>query len=368
MDPALREAYQVIQATAPQFFKGATDHTIRERPLLKMIQQSGNMVMNLRAPKYVWKIRVRQPKPKVIENGARTVWDETDAYETLEMGHAEVQVTDSMNRRDQMINASSPNQIIDIIGEKYDELVKSMSRMISEQFYADASSGTGVGQLTGLKSFMKPVGVATDQVAIPAPGTEYANLSIELASLGGWWSQDLAPTFPNASLGVDWPEGRGDSEYDFNTPTMLNMNATYNGDTGWNNNCLKMLRRMNSLIKRRCGSSTVPTAHMMGHSLMHEVKDKIELRERTYVTDYQKTLGFPDVLNYEGSMIFDDFECPAREGYSFNPSDITIFSVNDQLFYSDDSWETVEQKSLMMVGFLGNYAFTPRTMGAFVAL
>ena len=147
MDPALREAYQVIQATAPQFFKGATDHTIRERPLLKMIQQSGNMIMNLRAPKHVWKVMVRQPKPKIIENGSVLDFGENKVYETLEMGHVEVMVTDSMGRRDQMINASSPNQVIDIIGAKYDELVKIMSRMISEQFYADGSAGT---QLTGL--------------------------------------------------------------------------------------------------------------------------------------------------------------------------------------------------------------------------
>jgi hypothetical protein len=214
---------------------------------------------------------------------------------------------------------------------------------------------------------MRPDGVATDQVAIPLAGTEYAGMSIEVGNLGGWWSQDLAVS-PNAALGTDWPFGRGDSDYDWNSPTMFNMNATFTGDTGWSNNCLKILRRMNDTIKRRCGSSTTPTAHMLGNSLLHEAKDKLETRERTFVSDYQKNLGFPDVMTYEGSMIFDDFNCPDREGYSFSPSDITLFSVHDQLFYSQDSWEVPEQKTLMAVGFLGNFAFTPKTMGAFVAL
>ncbi len=367
MDPALKEALLVIKTTAPQYFKEATDHTIRNRPLLKMLQQSGNLMFNMKATKFVWPILVREPKPRVLDGGQRTVWSGIDAYENLEIDHAEIEVTDVMNRRDQMINANSPQQIVDVIGSKFDQLVKAMSKMINDQFYADNTSGTGVGQLTGINSFIKPTGASSDQVAIPTSGTTYGGKSVELGSLGGWWSSDMT-TPPNATLANDWPEGKGATEYDYNTPTMLNMNAAFNGDTGWNNNCLKLLRRMNSIIRRRCGEGTTPTVHLLGHSLMHEVKDKLEGRERLYVSDYQKSLGFPNIMTYEDCMVMDDYACPARAGYSFNPGEMALYSVHDQLFFTDESWETPEQKSLMLCGFLGNWVFKPKVTGSFCAL
>lgn len=367
MDNALKEALLVVKTTAPQYFKEATDHTIRNRPLLKMLQQQGNLMFNMKATKFVWPILVREPKVRVLDGGQRSVWNQTDAYENLEIDHAELEATDTMGRRDQMINANSPQQIVDVMGGKFDQLVKSMSKMINSQFYADNTSGVNTGMLTGIRSIIKPAGASSDEVAIPASGSTYGGKSLELASLGGWWSTDRT-TPPNATAATDWPFGNGATEYDYNTPTMLNMSAAFNGDTGWANNCLKLFRRMSELIRRRCGEGSAPTVQLLGLDLLNEFKDKLEGRERLYVSDYTKSLGFPNVMSYEDSVVMTDFDCPTRSGYAFNPSEMALYSVHDQLFFTDESWETPEQKSLMLVGFLGNWVHKPKCTGAYVAL
>lgn len=369
MDNALKEALQVVKTTAPQYFKDATDHTIRHRPLLKMLQQQGNLMFNYRAPKFVWAIEVKEPKTRVLSGrgGNRSTWIDTDVYENLEIDHAELEATQAMFRRDQMINANSPNQIVDIMGKKFDQLVKSVSNEISRQFYVDNTSGVNTAMLTGLRSIIKPAGASTDQVAIPTSGSTYGGKSLELADLGGYWSTDLA-TSPNATAATDWPMGSGSTEYDYNTPKMLNINAAFNGDTGWANNCLKVFRYMQTAVKRCCGPGAAPNVHLLGADLVLQFKDKLEGRERLYVSDYEKSLGFPDLMVYENAIVMEDFDCPAGAGYAINPSEMALYSVHDQLFFTDESWETAEQASLLLVGFLGNWVHKPRCTGAYVKL
>ena len=369
MDSALKEALLVVKTTAPQYFKEATDHTVRSRPLLKMLQQTGNLMFNMRATKFVWPILVREPKVRVVDGGSRTVFDQTDAYENLEIDHAELEATDSLGRRAQMINAQSPQQIVDIIGGKMDQLVRTMSRRIGAEFYVDNSSGVNVNRMTGIQSFIKASGAATDQVAYPSSGATYGGKSIELANLGGQWSNDLGVgNYPNATVATDWPLGSGSAEYDYNSPKMLNYNADYNGDTGWSDNCLKLMRRMTEVIKRTSGEGSGPTVHILGQRLLNEFKDKIETRERNYISDYSKSMGFPSMMTYENAVVMTDFDCPSSKGFAINPSEMALYSVHSDLFFTDEDWASLEQRSVMLCGFLGNWVHKPKCTGAYVGL
>jgi hypothetical protein len=363
---ALDEALQVIKTTAPQYFKEATDHTIRGRLVLAMMESQGNIVMNYKAPKFIWTVTVREPKARVITGGNGHTFTNTDTEETLEIDHKEFEVTEALPRRTQMINSNSPNALVDLAGEKLDKCLKTATRTLNKFFFADNSSGVNVGKPTGIKSFIKPgTAAAPDIVVLPASGTTYAGKSIELASLGGYWSTDLAVP-PSAAAATDWPWGSGSSEYDWNTPKMFRVNGTFNGSTGWANNCLKVLRRSAAVLKSATGEGGAPVAQLLGLQLYSEVEDKLEERERTRVSDYAKSLGFPDVLTYGDAVLMKDFDCPSREGYGINPNECCLYSVHDQLFLTDTSWESLHQMSTFLAGFLGNYAWTPRSTAAYI--
>lgn len=369
MASALDEALLTIKTTAPKYLKGAEDHTIRKRLLLKILQVSGNMIYNVRSPQMIWDVEVREPKVRVLSGGNRHTFDQTDAYEQLCIDHAELEATDMLPRRQQMINNDSPQQIVDLAGTKMEKLTKRMSRMINSQFFADNSTGANTGMMTGIKSFIKPdlTTPNTDQVVLPEAGSQYGGKSIELGNLGGQWSSDLAVP-PSSIAATDWPWGQGATEYDWNTPKILNSTADFNGDAGWGNNCLKLLRRMSDVLKSTGGEGDAPTVHLLGLDLIQEVKDKIETRERNYISDYAKTLGFPDTIQYEGGIVTHDFDCPSSEGYAINPNDVALYTVHDQLFFLDGGWETPEQSSLFLVGFLGNWRMNPKSAGAYIQL
>ena len=367
---ALKEALLTIKTTAPKYLKGAEDHTIRKRLLLKILQVSGNIIYNVRTPQMIWDVEVREPKVRVMNGGQRHQFIQTDAYEQLCIDHAELESTDQLPRRQQMINSNSPQQIVDLAGTKMEKLVRRMSRMVNSQFYADNSTGVNTGMMTGIKSFLKPdlVGsAAADQVLLPTAGTTYGGKSIELGAFGGQWSANLG-TSPSSVSANDWPWGQGSTEYDWNTPKMLNTNATFNGQTGWTQNCLHVMRRMSGVLASTGGEGDAPTVHLLGLDLLQEAKDKLEERERLYgYSDYAKQLGFPDTLQYEGAVVSHDYDCPSQEGYAINPNEIALYSVHDQLFFTNASWETLEQASVMLCGFLGNWRWVPKCVGGYFA-
>lgn len=365
---ALAEALSILKITTPEYFKEATDHTIRNRLILKILQSQGNIMMNVKTPEKKWVVEVREPEVRALGSTSRHVFRGNDVHETMSICHAELESTDIMKRRDQMINSNSPNAIVDEVGEKMDRLVKVMTRTLNKQFYIDNSTGINVDMMTGIESFIRPAAIAPgDLAAIPDAGTTYGGKSVEIGSLGGAWSTDLA-TPPNTAAATDWPFGSGDPEYDWNTPKMFNTNATVGTDTGWDNNCLKLMRRMGDVLESTGGDGAAPVVQLLGLDYYSQFKDKLEERERLYISDYAKSLGFPDTMVYEGAVVVKDFDCPSSKGYAVNPNHMCLYSVHDQLFFTDADWSTESQLSAFLVGFLGNYCWTPKYTGAYLAL
>ena len=362
---ATAEALASLKVTIPAYFREATDHTIRRRLLLKLLDIQGNVVRNVQTPKFFWDIEVREAKVRALGGSDRHVWDENDVHEQLWLDHAELEATDVMRRRFQMLNTGSPQAIVQEAGKKMDRLVKSMTRRLNAQFYID-NSGTQSNMLTGVGSFLKyQTPNPADWILIPQVGTSYGGMSIELGVLGGNWSSDL-PTPPSSVLGNDWPDGQGSPEYDYNAPKMMNVNGPIGGSTGWANNALKAIRRMTQRIKSTGGEGETPVLQLMDNEMYSQVEDLLEQRERLRISDYAAKLGFPDTLTYGGSLLSTDFDCPAGQGYAINPEHTILYTVHSDLFFTDTDWSTESQLSQFLVGFLGNYAHTPKYTGAYI--
>jgi hypothetical protein len=358
-------ALLAVKTTAPQYLKDATDMTIRRRLILKLLQESGNMIFNWRSPSMTWKVKVRTPKGRAMTAGQRSIFKMHDAYEELTISHASFEVTDKLDRMTQMINETSPNQIIDLAGTKMEDLVLEASRILAEQFYVDAS-GANSDQFTGVQTFFKAHSstVSTDIVALPDSAISYGGKSIGLGQFGGFWSNTLTGSYPSSVLAKDWPEGSGSPEYDWNSPKMLKYNGNWGAaSNSWANNCTKVLRRGSSYIAHTSGQDMAPIVNVLSNRLYNEFRDNLETRERLNVSDYAKELGFPDIMNYEGALITTDFNCPADRGYGINPAEMALYSVHDSLFFTDGPiWSTPEQSTLLLVGALGNWRYNLRGM------
>lgn len=356
------EAMSVVKATAPKYIKGATDLTIRRRLVLAMLNQSGNIAYNVKAPKLIWDVECREPRGRFLSGGERSQFTTHDAYEQLEIDHAEFEYTDKMARRTQQLNSNSPQQIVDIGGRIMERLTEQCTKQLGKQFYADNTSGSNTSMLTGIESFMKPhaSATATDKIIVPSATATYGGKNIGLGALGGTWSAN--GTANSSVTANDWPEGSGSAEYDYMAPKMFNYLANWGGSANtWEANSCRILRRSKEILLHTGGEGSAPVAHLLALDLYNAFRDHLEARERLQVSDYARTLGFPDVLTYEGAIVSPDFDCPSGKGYGVSLSDMSLYSVNDQLFCTDGpTWTTEDQASLFLVMFFGNWKWNPK--------
>lgn len=356
---------QAIKNTAPKYLPGAVNQTIRHRFLLSYLQKAGRFVFNEGGTNCTWNVTIRQPETRSTR-GQRAQFIASDTKEQLTISHAQLEGTDLLDRNTMMVN-KEPLAIVKLTETKLDELVTSLADTMCSQIYVDNTSDSS--QLTGLQSIMRPdVGAATDRMAVPAAGAAYGGKSMVLGDQGGAWSSNLGVNRPNTVISTDWPDGNGSSQYDYLAPKMFNYTGDWTSGTTdtWALNCEKLMRRAKVAIRTLGGAGAAPMLMVFAPELYNELLDNIQNRERLFVSDYNKELGFPEALTFEGATLAYDYDCPSGKGYAINPQEMALYSVHDQLMYTDGpTWDMREQAYLFLVGFLGNLRWNPKHFAEF---
>ena len=314
-----------------------------------------------------WNVKIRQPDIRST-NGQRPQFVNSDVYEQLTITHAQLEGTDTIDRNTMLVTKGE-TMIVDLTQEKLDNLVESMADKMCSQIYIDNTTDTN--QYTGLQTFIKgSVGAGTDKMAVPAAGTTYGGKSMVLGAEGGSWSADLPAASRFNSLAthqIDWPLGKGSSEFDYLASKMFNYAGDWStGTNNWEVNCEKLIRRARSSINSLGGKGRAPTLHVFAQELYNQLQDSVQNRERLKPSDYAAKMGFPETLSYEGALVEYDFDCPPDKGYAINPNEVSLYSVTDQLMYVDGpTWDTREQAYLFLVGTMGNFRFNPKCFASY---
>lgn len=356
---------QAIKAIAPKYLPGAVDHTIRNRFLLSYLQKAGRFVFNVDGRDCTWNVKIRQPEVRST-GGQRPQFVQSDVHEQLNITHAQLEGTDTIDRNTMMVNKGE-TQIVNLTEEKLNDLVDSLADKLCSQVYINNSTDTN--QYTGLQTFIQgEVTSNNDRVAVPASGTTYGGKSIVLGAAGGTWSANLASANRfNSGLTNDWPEGSGDSQYDYLAPKILNYTGSWSSGTNdWATNCEKLIRRARVMINSLSGKGRAPMLHVLSSQLYNELQDTVQVRERLKPSDYADKMGFPETLSYEGALVEYDFDCPAGKGFALNPQEMSLYSIEKGLMYVDGpTWDTREQAYLFLVGAFGNFRFNPKCFASY---
>lgn len=357
---AIPSTILAIKNTAPKYLQGVTDQTVRNRFLLAYLEREGRILYNENAPQHVWLVKVREPEVENGGGGSPVVFKTHDTHEQLSISHAQMQATNALDHKTYLIN-KSPTQIANLTETLLKDLTTTITRKIGDSLYSDNSSDASL--ITGIRSIMQPHAstAATDLVAIPSATATYGGKLLKLGAFGGRWSNNGAPYFSSVAAN-DWPEGNGDPNYDALSPKMWQYTGSWtNGTNSWATNGERILRRSRITMESLGGLGMTPTLHLLAPDLYATFLDSLVSRERLQVSDYAKSLGFPNVLQFEGAMLEKDYSCPAGRGYGINPAEMALYSMTDQLFFIDGpEWSIHAQAFVMLVGFIGNVRWNPK--------
>ncbi len=368
----MSEAILAIRNTAPKYLKGASDQTIRNRFWLALLQSEGRILYNQSGTSCTWNVRARQPVARTHSSGSGVVYEQHQAFEQLTVPVAGLIGSQALDLKVQMMN-KGPLAIVDLYADAMDSVLASVGNRLSAELFVRNTGNDD--QIVGIDTPMVPDGsvVAGDRIALPSSSAAYGGKLVRPGSYGGSWSSNLsASARPSSLLTTDWPLGSGSSDYDFITPKLLNYTSTSWGTGGnsWADNCEHVVRRARSWIRHTSGETKLPSLHMLAQELFDEFQDRLVTRERLQVSDYAGKLGFSaeNVINYNGSMIKAEFDCPAGTGYAVNLEEMSLFSLHDQLFYLvGPEFNTTALAHEVAIGFFGNLRFNPKHIAKYGA-
>lgn len=358
----------VINDTAPKYLQGAADMTIRGRFLLAMLKKYGRIKFNGNSYQKTWDLEFAQQVIQAYGDAGQLTFSRNDLYRQLTVDWRGYKATDLMTEKERLMNSGDV-----AIVKRYDQIMPTLTKSLTNKFagelFVDGNATGNSNRLHGLESFCG-VGTCASTDRVAQPSDTYAGRSTALGAEGGTWSA-LMTTKPNSTIAKDWPDGSGDSEYDYMSPKLINYSASTwgTGSTSWEDNCSRVLRQATIWLTRVGGKDGRPTMHLLASDLFYPYLNSREPQLRIMVPFKEaEDLGFTDVVNQEGVAIQQDFDVPAQTGYCINVNQMELESLDSVLFSSRGPEYSIKDDAyLFMVGFFGNCTYSCKHFGKIAA-
>lgn len=350
----------VINTTKPAYMKGASDLTQRKRLLFAMLKRKGRFTYNNSGYEFRWQAEFSQPTMHQHGDGSMIDFTNHQAFQQAVLPWSGYQASDSITMKQKAMN-SGANALVDLFKTKQGRLMKKLQNGLASEIY-QAGGGSGrENAIYGIETFMTGANAAAGN-RISTPNDSYAGLNTNLADQGGTWTSALS-TYPNATLAKDWPDGTGDSEYDYWAPKLVNWSSTGwgTGSTTFEDNCWRVISQTITWLTHTNGDEGGPELCVLAPNLFQAYKNHEEAIRRINIPHkVANDLGFSGfTLNQDGCAISSDYDCPVNVGYMLNTSKMEIASLMPELFWMRGPTEDPRSgyAALWACGFYGQTKF-----------
>lgn len=354
----------IVKAAAPKYLKKVADLTMRMRLWLKMLERRGLVTLNYTGShESIFTLDYKEPPIESYGDAGTINYQRRDYLKQGTIDWRGYIGTDLMTLKEKEMLKGGDHVIVNRYARIFPKLDKGLRNTLGTEIYIDGNAPGNENRYCGLDTFTGAGACAvTDLVA--QPNSSYFGISTELHQ-SGRWSQGLGDgNYPNATIGYDWPEGEGSSDFDYNSPKLVNWssNAWGTGSTAWEDNCERVLRRTIQWLTMTSGSEMPALMCMMAGHMLSGVKNHFEARHRILAPHKEaEELGFSDVLNFEGCGLKAEFGCPANTGYVMDISQMELAILCDELIkHKGPDWDTTSASWRFLVYTFGNFIFKPK--------
>lgn len=374
-----------VATTIADYGKGAEAELVGKRLLLKALKSKGRIVYGCGgvggsgdAGDFTWQVPYRQAQLRTgeMENGMTPT--RQDRFKRVGLSYIDYTMSDFMTKKEKLRNQGRA-QIIDYFKQMSTRLFDDCGQQFSKELYIDSSATGNSLRLSGIETMMAINGTmdlsATTAVSRSAnaadvagyPSDTYAGLSTILGNTGGSW------TVGTAGINYQWPAGRGDMQFDFFSPIIVNYTSSAWAGTAntWAYNAEKATRYLATHMGKYQSDRNPLQTIMLERDLYRQFLDLYAGKERILITDSNKlrALGF-DGVSMEGVEVSWELDVPGGVGYGWDVDNMELRSCQDTLFYTEGPWwERIQRAYVTAVDFCGQLKFnSPRFFGKLAAL
>lgn len=346
-------AHKGIQTTTiTKHLREVQENVMDNQIITAMLQKKGTVSYNHSGKNFDWP--VRKSRSALIPYGdmQAIIPERVNRYETATLDWRGYVMPQLVSKMDKLQNRGK-EAIVNFVGQVVDKIIDDIKSGFAAELYLDGNAAGREKAIHGFKSWLGNTG--SDQYT--APSDTYAGLSTVLANYGG------------SVISGTYPFGKFDAEYKFWSPLIVNYtHANWGATATWAANCIEALRKgIHGQIGLRGSTDGKIDCVVCTSSMYTDFLNQLDEKERIIV-ERNKTnsplvsLGFGQVVNFDGVDITADNDCPATEAYGINFGSLELLSMQSQLFVPTKDFDFTTLSDQYAVDFMGNMKGNPAQM------
>jgi len=353
-----------VDHATKQYVKGFVDETVRRYLWLAMMERRGNLRMGVDASyESEYRVKWKQGTPESFEYGSTATFEPQLRLKTASMTWRGVKHTDTMHLDEYTKLANSAHNLVNRYNRIVPELFGEVRKYFSDEMYTDGGSDTS--KMEGLETVLADDGNTVVADLIANPDDSYHGIDTDLAQ-GGTWTANLG-TPPNATHAYDWPEGSGDSQWDFWSPLLINTTSTsWDGTNNtWEDNCIRALSRMGLWMMTNADVGQGSLLTLLTPKSFAELRESMRAAHYSLVPMPEATeLGFPNTLQFEGQTITSQYGVPSGiNGYSIDMDEAELLFVTPNMVESKGpTYDDKDMAYLFTAYSMGNFKWRPKRL------
>lgn len=359
----------IVNSTIHKYIKGKEQLILRNRKLTALMESKGRIEMNYSGDMVDWKVQHKLTPMRGFSAGDTLTFPVNDYLKTAQLEPRGYALTGGQLEFHRLKN-KGVEAIVNIFSDETDIMLESAEEQFGEELYVDGNASGNEKRMHGIESFMGTSGAGAKS-PIGLPSDTYATIVTTLGNYGGTWS------VTGTNTNVDWPAGTGDTHYDFWTPlvvdyTSANVSSAATGITGWQSTTATWASRCREAIRygilhgRKNKSKDGMLDLILLHPEMYRLfEEKVEASERLNIKRGEGsalyTLGFGDVINYDGVDISSEYGITQNRGYGFTTAKMKLCSWQSSLWEPrGPDYDIASHSYRFLLTCFGNLKFTPR--------
>lgn len=361
---------RVVNTTIADYIRGEEVNIMRNRKVTAMLKAKGRITFNHGGDYLDWKVRYKRSPMQGYADSDTLTFSRRDRWKTAQLDWRGYAATDSMTKSERLRNKST-EAIIKVYEQIGKSLMEDMEDQFGDEFYIDGNASGNTKRIHGLESFFSTSGAST-KYPVGLPNDTYAGLVCTLGNYGGSWS-----TTGTTTTATDWPAGTGDAHYDFWAPLIVDYTSavatsTAAGTQGWTsstktwpNTCKEAIRFGVIYSHRDKSRRGQLETGLFNSDLYRQFVNTLDTEERVVVSrgdgEGLLSLGFRDVINFEGLEISWEYGVPAYIGYGWNFEQVELQSMQGNLFVPEGpDFDISTQSYRFSIDFYGNMKSNPK--------
>jgi hypothetical protein len=349
----MAEWARIVNTTIRKYIRKEEVNTLRNRKLTALLKEKGRITYNHSGESLDWKVRYKQAPLMGFADADTLTFPRRTRRKTANLDWRGYALAESMTQKEKLMNRST-EAIIKLYSSIAEDMMEEAGELFGDELYIDGNATGNSKRFHGIESFLG--GTTADGTADVALNADtYAGINCALGNYGGTWSGT-------------WPNGQGDSEYDFWTPVLVNYLSSGIGGSGdtWLTQGVEALRFGIIKCQRNKSKKGALDLILLTSQLYEGLLNQLDSKERFVSRPGRNEgslakLGFTDVLNFDGVDISWEYGVPATIGYGFNMDKMELCSLQSQLFVPEGpEYDMASASWRFALHCYGNIKYNPR--------